>query len=112
MIVLDEARSIALGVASASMKRRVLLLDNMTLERNFGWVFFYQSEEYVLTGNKSARLFGNAPVFVARDTGRATLAGTSFPIEDYVEAYESLGADRFEAGEWRSMLEARVEPME
>lgn len=112
MISLEDARAIAIGTAGAVTKEALVLLDGRTLEREFGWVFFYQSEQYVRTGAESMRLYGNAPIIVDRRTGRATVTGTAFPIEDYLVAYEALGAERFERGEWRTFLRSKIEPIE
>ena len=109
------ARQIALDYVKAMEARAGLefvLLDEQTIEREFGWVFFYQSEDYVLFKRDSARLFGNAPIIVNRRTGRATLTDTSFPIDDLIAAYEALGVERFELGEWRTYLRHKVPPLD
>jgi hypothetical protein len=58
------------------------------LERPYGWVFFYNSREFLETGDTSARLAGNGPVLVAKDDGRVIRFGTAKPLEDYLMEYE------------------------
>ncbi|WP_332746152.1 YrhB domain-containing protein [Hydrogenophaga sp.] len=41
-----------------------LIQPEFTVEVANGWVFFYNSEEFVRTGEPSAALAGNGPIFV------------------------------------------------
>ena len=68
----------------------IVVLDDATLERPWGWVFFYQSREFLETGEFSARLAGNGPIFVNRNTGELRHAGTALPVETYIEDYEKF----------------------
>jgi hypothetical protein len=67
----------------------IAVIDSATLERHFGWVFFYQSKKYLLTGNYSDQLAGNAPLIVNRHTGEVITTGTAEPIEEYIASYEA-----------------------
>jgi len=104
MITQDAAARIAQTVAERAMQQPVSIRPELTIVRDFGWVFFYDSVEYVSTQNEAARLYGNAPVIVNRSNGRASLTGTQYPIEDYLAAYEALGPERFEKDDWREFL--------
>jgi hypothetical protein len=111
LIDFATAKALATTAASAAMRRPIVILDDRTIEREFGWVFFYQSEEFVLHERDGARLFGNAPIIVSRQTGRASLTDTSFPIQDLIDAFETLRAERFEAGDWRAYLKGKAPPL-
>lgn len=63
------------------------LLEDETIEWDLGWVFFYNSKEYIKTGNLSAVLVGNAPLIIDKFTGALVEMGTAFPIEYYIENY-------------------------
>ncbi|RCU52932.1 hypothetical protein DU002_00005 [Corallincola holothuriorum] len=65
-----------------------VVLEKKTIEKPWGWVFFYQSKEYVETGNFIYMLGGNAPYIVNRHTGELSETGTCEPIEYYIEEYE------------------------
>ena len=65
------------------------LIVDETLERPFGWVFFYNSKEFLDTGDFRCTLAGNAPFFVDRVDGAITVTGTAKPIEDYIADYEN-----------------------
>lgn len=58
-----------------------------TREESFGWIFFYQSKEYLDTENFSAMLAGNAPFIVDKESGTLHVLGTAQPVDFYVEEY-------------------------
>ena len=67
----------------------LVVLASHTLEKSFGWVFFYQSRAYIESKDPSERMAGNAPLIVNRFTGAVVETGTAKPIEAYVALYES-----------------------
>jgi hypothetical protein len=67
----------------------VKIVEDSTIERSWGWVFFYESSEYLRTGNESAALAGNAPYIVNRHTGEVIVTGTAWPTQKYIDDYES-----------------------
>lgn len=66
---LDKAKALAeeavaaLGTASGY---DFALIYDKTVEVNQGWVFFYNTREFIDTGNVTSRLAGNGPIFVSR----------------------------------------------
>jgi len=54
-------------------------------EEPFGWVFFYQSKEYLEKGNLSSMLAGNAPFVVLCASGAIKTLGTARPSDFYIE---------------------------
>jgi immunity protein 35 of polymorphic toxin system len=64
------------------------LQPDSTIERDFGWVFFYNSTKYLETKNFRDAVAGNAPLIVDRDDGSVHLTGTADPVETYIERYE------------------------
>lgn len=66
----------------------VLLLQH-TIERPFGWVFFYTSRLYRETGEFRYALAGNAPFIVDRRSGVVVTTGTAQPVEHYIAEYEA-----------------------
>lgn len=65
------------------------LVNTETLDKPFGWVFFYNSKAYLDTGDIGSMLGGNAPFIVNRNTGEVFVTGTIKPVEDYIADYES-----------------------
>ena len=89
-IELPDAQTLAAELL-AEREVDVRILDDRTLEFHFGWVFFYQSAEFLETGAWTKALGGNAPIIVDRYTAVAHVTGTAEPIETYVNRYETTG---------------------
>ena len=66
-----------------------VILESKTIERGWGWVFFYQSKAYVETGDFRNMLAGNAPIIVNRYTSELSHTGTAHEIEYYINQYEA-----------------------
>lgn len=60
-----------------------------TTEHEFGWVCFYNSQEFLETGDFLYSLVGNAPFIFNRADGRLYSTGTARPIEHYIEEFRS-----------------------
>jgi hypothetical protein len=86
----DDARQMALDYLKQLEREtgyELVMLDGSTLEREFGWVFFYNSKRYVDTGNIIHALAGNAPVVVTSRDRRIHVTGTAHPLEHYLAAF-------------------------
>jgi hypothetical protein len=70
-------------------KVKVRIIEESTIEADFGWVFFYNSEEFLDTGNYSYCLAGNAPFIVDREDGSLHVTGTAQSAEHYIEKYRA-----------------------
>jgi Immunity protein 35 len=70
------------------------LLEEQTLERPCGWIFFCTSRRFLETGDYRDALAGNAPFIVDRDDGSVHTTGTGRPIEHYVAEYEQRRRSR------------------
>ena len=68
---------------------QLVIMDDQTIDKEWGWVFFYNSEEYVKSGDMLDALGGNAPYIVNKQTGKVTETGTAYDIEEYIAEYES-----------------------
>jgi hypothetical protein len=60
------AEEIVATLGSASGDDFALIVDK-TIEVNEGWIFFYNTREFIETGNFNSRLAGNGPIFVNRN---------------------------------------------
>ncbi len=58
------------------------------------WVFFYQTKEYVESGDVMKMLGGNAPIIVSNTDGSIYVTGTAHPIQKYIEEYRILMSKR------------------
>lgn len=68
--------------------------DTGTIEKQFGWVFFYNSKTYLETGEIRYALAGNGPVMVNKHDGTIEFYGTAKSIEASIEEYEQKLAAR------------------
>ncbi len=58
------------------------------------WIYYYQSAEYVRTGDFNTMLVGNAPFLVDVTTGEVFVTGTVELPEEYVAAYRNVRASK------------------
>jgi hypothetical protein len=75
-------------VSSEPGQSRLVILDKHTIEKEWGWVFFYNTQEYAKSGNIMDTLVGNAPYIVNKNTGELIETGTAYDIEEYIKDYE------------------------
>ncbi|MBL8516428.1 MAG: hypothetical protein JNM76_05600 [Betaproteobacteria bacterium] len=69
----------------------LVLVDDATIERPWGWVFFYTSKLWSETQEIQYAIAGNAPILVERATGEVHNLGTALSVENYIAAYERTG---------------------
>lgn len=67
-----------------------LVLLPSSLETSATFAFFYNSADFVATGNYIYALGGNAPLMVSKLTGEIKEAGTALPTEHYVREFENM----------------------
>jgi hypothetical protein len=87
MLSKEQARSL---VTADLNDDAVDVLDQYTIEREWGWVFFFQSKRFIQTRDWRDGLIGNAPYLVNRRTGAFGPTGTSATATELIEAYELL----------------------
>ena len=66
----------------------LVVCDEATIERKFGWVFFYDSKRHRETGDFKFAVAGNAPYIVNRFDGTVVSTGTAHDVEHYIAEYE------------------------
>ncbi len=59
-------------------------------EHPWGWMFLYESENHLRTGNISYALAGNCPLFVTREDGTLhdSVTSSAFPSEEHLRQFE------------------------
>lgn len=70
----------------------IIILDDATIEKPWGWVFFYTSKKWHETNDIRYAVAGNAPIIVERESGRLIITGTAYPIQHYIQNYEQDGS--------------------
>lgn len=79
-----------LGLGESDEPLELVVQDDLTIDCDFGWVFFYQSREFIETGEVGASLLGNAPLIVAHD-GMLHETGTAQTVDVYIDNFRKFG---------------------
>jgi hypothetical protein len=101
------ASSIAQQFIAKARSGGLVLLEGKTIERGFGWVFFYENKRFVETGEIGARLIGNSPLIVSRQDGKIYVTRTAHPVEFYIRMFEKAGELATSPTTWRRVFSAR-----
>jgi hypothetical protein len=88
---MDFTQAAALATAWVDILRDggARIIREATIAKPYGWIFFYQSNEFLDSGTPSAMLAGNAPIIVDRNTAELRVTGTARPLEEYLAKYEA-----------------------
>ena len=68
-----------------------MIIDDETIEKDWGWVFFDTSKLWWQTTDFRYAIAGNAPAIVERGSGRLVATGTARSIEHYIAVSECTG---------------------
>lgn len=90
----DQALVIAQKVLAEDTTHDLVILKDKTVERPFGWVFFYALRQYAETGDKQYILPGTAPLVVLRANGSTEYLPTSIPPSRAIEIFEKRWEER------------------
>ena len=85
----EGARKLAALWVEIMSEGNAALLDDRTMDKPYGWVFFYQSKAFIETRDPLHGLAGNAPIIINRFTNDIRCTGTARPIEHYLADYEA-----------------------
>ena|SRR5438309_510488 len=64
------------------------ILEDQTIEKPYGWIFFYQSKRYLDTKAITDMLVGNGPILVEK-SGKAILLPSAIPPDEALRRYEA-----------------------
>jgi hypothetical protein len=65
-----------------------VVIHSLTIEKSYGWVFFYNTKRFVETGLNQHRLTGNGPIIVNKHDGSIQCHGSSIPELACLAEYE------------------------
>lgn len=66
-----------------------VILDEHTIETEFGWVFFFDSKKHFETNDFQYAIAGNTPLIVDRADGSIHPTGTARSAEYYIQQYRA-----------------------
>ena len=73
---------------------RLGICEDLTITGDFGWVFYYQTQDFIDSQDNAKALQGNAPLIVSLEDGRLYETGIEEPIEVYIENFRRTGDPR------------------
>lgn len=85
----DKARVVVDAYVQAVTDGTGAIVDEATLDKPYGWVFFYQSQRFIETRDPHEAFGGNAPLIFNRVKGEYRVTGTAHPVERYLNEYEA-----------------------
>ena len=65
-----------------------VILDEYTIEKPWGWIFFYNNERYHQTGNFECQWVGQGPIFFNRESGEIRCFGSGVALNQEIDDYE------------------------
>jgi hypothetical protein len=72
----------------------MIILDEHTVEKDYGWIFYWTSRPWHEARDFRYALVGNGPIIVSRVDGALYHCGTAPPLEDRIREQEQrLRAD-------------------
>jgi hypothetical protein len=80
------ARAIAQGWLDATMEHWSSITS--TRELPYGWAFFWQSDEFLRTGDVAHAYGGNGALIVMKSSGDLWMLGTALPVERMLADFE------------------------
>jgi len=69
-------------------KPEMIVLDEYTVEKDYGWIFSWTSRPSHETEDLRHAIAGNGPIIVSRVDGSLYHCGTAAPIEDRIREQE------------------------
>jgi hypothetical protein len=96
MITKDEARELVAKEVCIrpdwlAEEDELVIFDEFTIEKPWGWVFFHGSKKWMETKDIKYAIAGNSPIIVEKETGNLIFTGTAHETEYYIENYEKTG---------------------
>lgn len=70
-----------------------VVVEEETIEKPYGWIFFYNSKKYIESGQIRFALAGNGPVIVNKRTETVEFCGTNRSVQELIEDYEKKLTD-------------------
>src|SRR5690348_7502661 len=101
----------------------VEVVEKCTVVRAFGWIFYFQSADFLRTGEFKHLLGGNGPIVVRKDTGELFThhpgqrveevaayhmrKGVKITVKNWERDWLRQNRKNLKRSEWRSRLEAK-----
>jgi hypothetical protein len=85
----DEMNSIGSALPGHDKQLKHSLKVTSVSDQDFGWVYCYNTQAFLETGDFSHALAGNAPLIVDKIDGGLYVTGTARPLEYYIAQFRA-----------------------
>ncbi len=90
--MINEQQAKRLAITFIGKKRSfcgpVVIDEQGTLKRPYGWIFFYNTQKYIETQNPIYGLVGNGPLVVENSDGTIHQLGTAYNLSEEIIRFE------------------------
>ena len=66
----------------------MVVIEDMTIEKEYGWYFFPSNKEYLETGDWKKMLVGEGLVLIKKEDGQIIQFRTRYSHEHYIKEFE------------------------
>lgn len=87
---IETARKIVLKAIKKMSNIELGILEEETIEFEYGWMFFYQSMDYINTGDLNLLVGGNAPIIFDKFEAKLYLTGTGQDEKYYLQKFKDF----------------------
>lgn len=91
MITREEAKQKVAEYVNFNLRLQddeLIIVDEETITKDYGWVFFAVNKKYLETQNFSDMVIGRGPVLFEKQSQTIIPFGTVLSAEQYLEQYE------------------------
>jgi Immunity protein 35 len=95
IIDFNDARKIALDHINANYQKPIIdedeiaIVDDLVIEKEWGWIFIYQSKRWISNRNRSYKILGLCPIVVEKLDGNLRYLDEGNSAEECIQKYEN-----------------------
>ena len=67
---------------------KIVIMDEKTIEKNWGWIFFYQGKRWIETKDRRYKILGLYPIVIEKNDGSLHFLDVRGSLEECVREYE------------------------
>jgi transcription termination factor Rho len=93
MLSYQEARQIAEAEITKNKfadDDSLIIIDELTIEKEYAWIFSYTSKRYWETNDMKYAIAGNAPIFISKSDGRIAKYRTGLSVDGMIDEHEEI----------------------
>jgi Immunity protein 35 len=91
MVDEEKAKKIAMEHISTHIHiagDEIVIMDDKTIEKKWGWIFFYQGKRWIDTNDRRYKILGLYPLVIEKNDGSLHYLNVGTSIEECIREYE------------------------